>query len=280
MESYTFLFRVPGWIIALVIFVVCFLVAEGGYQLGKRHAAAKRDSTGDSESAARAKYKKDHLGAAQAAIAALLGLLLAFTLSMSVSRFETRKLAVVDEANAVGTAYLRTDLLPEPQRTLSVRAFAEYVDVRLQLASPERYLSEASNLQERATSLQQQLWSLGVSAAELDQRAVTYGLYLQSLNEMIDSAGRREAGLRNHVPEPVLYVIFVVAFAMLGVMGYTSGLSGGRSLVAEVVITFVVTAVMFVILDFDRPFRGVIRVNQQSLEDVRALIEQGVRLLR
>jgi hypothetical protein len=72
--------------------------------------------------------------------------------------------------------------------------------------------------------------SLGVSAAELDQRAVTYGLYLQSLNEMIDSAGRREAGLRNHVPEPVLYVIFVVAFAMLGVMGYTSGLSGGRAL--------------------------------------------------
>ncbi len=278
MNDFTFLFNVPSWIVAVVIFAVCFLAAEGGYRLGKRHIAGRGDSAGEAESAARAKYKKDHLGSAQAAIAALLGLLLAFTVSMSVDRFESRKLAVVDEANAIGTAYLRTDLLPEPQRTISVAAFAQYVDIRLQLASPERYLSEASGLQERATALQQQLWSLGVSAAELDKRAVTYGIYLEALNEMIDAAGRREAGLRNYVPEPVLYLIFVVALAMLGIMGYASGVSGGRSFVAEVVIAFVVAAVIFIILDFDRPFRGIVMVNQQSMEQVRDLIAQGLPL--
>ena len=278
MREYGLLFGVPAWIIAVVIFAVCFLVAEGGYRLGKRHAAARGEPAGDAEGTARARYKKDHLGAAQAAIAALLGLLLAFTVSMSVGRFETRKLAVVDEANAIGTAYLRTDLLPEPQRTQSVAAFAEYVDIRLQLASPERYLSEASGLRERADELQQQLWSMGVSASELDIRATTYSIYLEALNEMIDSATRREAGLRNHVPEPVIYLIFVVALSMMGIMGYASGVSGGRSFVAEVVVALVVAAVIFIILDFDRPFRGVVTVGQQSIEEVRDLIARGLSL--
>jgi hypothetical protein len=278
MREFGLLFGVPAWIIAVVIFAVCFLVAEGGYRLGKRHAIVRAESTGDAEGAARSRYKKDHLGAAQAAVAALLGLLLAFTVSMSVDRFESRKLAVIDEANAIGTAYLRTDLLPEPQRTQSVAAFAEYVDIRLQLASPERYLSEASGLQQKAAELQQQLWSLGVSVSELDIRATTYSIYLEALNEMIDSAARREAGLRNHVPEPVIYLIFVVAFSMLGIMGYASGVSGGRSFVAEVVVALVVAAVIFIILDFDRPFRGLVTVNQQSIEQVRDLIARGLLL--
>ena len=116
-----------------------------------------------------------------------------------------------------------------------------------------------------------------MAVAEQDQRAVTTGLYIQAVNEMIDSAARRDAGLRNHVPESTMYTV-AVAVLTLGVMGYTSGLTGGRSLVATLILSLVITVVVFVILDFDRPYRGIITVNQQSMVEVRDAIRLGLPL--
>jgi hypothetical protein len=260
-----FLFGVSAWIIAVVVFAVCFTAAEVGYRLGRRGAKSGI-------------AKKEHLGAVQAAAAALLGLLLAFSVSMAVTRFEARKVAVVDEANAIGTAYLRASLLPEPQRTQAEEAFEKYVDVRLELARPDWYLDSSSGLREEEQVLQRELWSLGVAVAEQDQRAVTTGLYIQAVNETIDSAARRDAGLRNHVPESTMYMIFAVAVLTLGLTGYTSGLTGGRSLVATLILSLIITAVVFVILDFDRPYRGIITVNQQSMVELRDAIRLGLPL--
>ena len=109
----------------------------------------------------------------QTAIFALLGLLLAFSFSMAASRYENRKQDVVQEANAIGTAYLRTDLLPEPQRTATADLFRQYTDVRLELARSDWYTSAAVPLREKAATLQRELWAQGVAAAEGDQRAVT-----------------------------------------------------------------------------------------------------------
>lgn len=265
MESFTFLFGTSAWIVTLIVFVACSSAAEVGYRLGVRGTASNS-------------HTREHLGATQAAAAALLGLLLAFSVSMAVSRFEARKAAVVDEANAIGTAYLRASLLPEPSRTEAGAAFARYVDVRLELARPDWYLSATSALRDEEQSLQRQLWSLGVAVAEQDRRAVTTGLYLEAVNEMIDSAGRRDAGLRNHVPESVVYMIFAVAVLTLGIIGYASGLSGGRSLVAALILSFIITAVVFVILDFDRPYRGVVTISQQSMLDLKESIGRGLPL--
>ena len=95
---------------------------------------------------------------------------------------------------------------------------------------------------------------------------------------MIDSAGRRDAGLKNHVPESVIYVIFAVALITLGMLGYSPGLSGGRSFVATILMSVVVVVVVFVILDFDRPYRGLITVSQQSLIDLRNSMDLGLPL--
>lgn len=263
MESFSFLFGVAAWVVALTLFGVCFGVSEVGYRLGRRGS-----STGG--------LRKEHYVAVQAMVAALLGLLLAFTVSMAVSRFESRKAAVVDESNAIGTAFLRVSLLPESEQSRTVDLFREYVDMRLEVAGPERYGSPAQALVERQVDLQRQLWSVGVVAAQDDQKAVTTGLFLQAANEMIDSAGRRDATLRNHVPESLLFTIFAVALATLYVIGYVSGMSAGRSLVASLVLSMVVAIVVFAILDFDRPYRGVITVSQQSMLDLRAFIEAGL----
>lgn len=255
------LFTVNTWLIVLIVFAVCLLAAEVGFLLGRRGARTSG-------------AKKEHLGAVQAAAAALLGLLLAFSVSMAVSRFETRKVAVVDEANAVGTAYLRASLLPQPQRGRAERLFERYVAVRLQLARPDWYLSGAHGLREEEQALQNQLWSLGVQVAEQDRRAVTTGLYVDALNRMIDSAASRDAGLRNHVPESLVLLIAAVAVLTLGIMGYTSGLAGARSLPAVVILSLMIAAVVFVILDFDRPYRGIVTVSQQSMVEVQQTIER------
>lgn len=263
MWSIAVLFTVSAWVIAFIVFLACLAAAEVGYLLGRRGA---RSGSG----------KKEHLGAVQAAAAALLGLLLAFSVSMAVARFETRKAAVVEEANAVGTAHLRASLLPEPQRSEAQRLFARYVEVRLELARPDWYLNAEHDLRDEEVAIQEQQWALGVEAAEQDPRAVTNGLYLDALNEMIDSASRRDHGLRNHVPESLIYLIVAVATLTLGIMGYVSGLSGGRSIVAVVVLSLMITAVLFVIVDFDRPYRGLLTVSQLSMVEVQESIERGL----
>lgn len=265
MWSFAVLFAVSTWVVAFIVFLACLAAAEVGYLLGRRGAKSGT-------------AKKEHMGAVQAAVAALLGLLLAFSVSMAVSRFETRKAAVVDEANAIGTAHLRASLLPEPQRSQAERLFARYVEVRLELARPDWYLNAEHDLRDEETALQQQQWSLGAEVAEQDRRAVTSGLYLEALNEMIDSAARRDHGLRNHVPESLIYLIGAVAMLTLGLMGYVSGLAGGRSLTAVVVLSLMITAVLFVILDFDRPYRGILTVSQLSMVEVQETIERGLPL--
>jgi hypothetical protein len=273
MESFTFLFGSPGWLVGVLLLLGCVAASELGYRLGGREVKRGGDAP-----KATSLPKRDHLGAVQAVVAALLGLLLAFSVSMAVGRFEDRKAAVVDESNCIGTAYLRVSLLPEPQRTEVESLFKEYTDVRLELARPDWFLSDTSGLRDKAAELQRQIWAIGVEVAQFDQRAVTTGLFVSSVNEMIDSAGRRDAGLKNHVPEPVVYVIIVVALACLGIVGYSSGLTGGRSLTATLIIAAVVAMVVFIILDFDRPYRGLITVSQQSLIDLRNSMDLGLPL--
>lgn len=265
VESFTFLFGTEVWVVALVFLLACFGASEGAYRLSRGRMA-----TG--------KLRKDHYVYVQAMVAALLGLLLAFTVSMAVSRFEDRKTAVVEESNAIGTAFLRAALLPEAAQSRAVEAFKDYLIVRLELARPHLYLRGLSDVAEKEVPLQRELWSLGVSAAHDDPGAVSVGLYLGAVNEMIDSAARRDAGLRNHVPESVIYMIIVVSLVVMGIIGYLSGITGGRSVVATLTLAAVVAVVLFVIMDFDRPYRGVITVSQQSMFDLQDLMEQGLPL--
>ena len=150
------------------------LAAEGGYRLG-RFMKPRTDET------ARSVVFNIH-----AAILGLLGLLLAFTFSMAVARYEMRKQLVLDEANTIGTAYLRARLLPEPQRTDVARLFQEYVDARLQFHQEGEGPDGRREDNDKADRLQDQLWARAVAAGESDPRSVTTGLFIQALNDVID----------------------------------------------------------------------------------------------
>ncbi len=244
----------PLWALLVATLVGILLAVEGGYRLGRLRGA-------------RSKHEKEApVGGMVAAELGLLAFLLAFTFGMAASRYEARRHVLLDETNAIGTAYLRAGLLPESHRAEVRRLLREYVDVRL--AAVQEGSFEAGI--RRSNELQGRLWSEAVAAAEKDPRSVSSGLFLQALNEVIDlHAKRLMLAVRNRIPPPVWAVLLAVAVLSFGAMGYHEGLTGtGRSpAVLAIALTF--AAVIWLIADLDRPQLGLLRVSQQPMIELR-----------
>lgn len=203
--------------LVLALFVVLLLAGEAGYRYGRRSRSGTDDRT------------RSQAVTIQGAILGLLALLLGFTFAMAISRFDSRKELVVEEANAIGTAYLRARLLPEPERTEVLRLLRGYVDARLETTRRGPDPPSAPGEDGSVTRLQELLWLQAIAATEKDRRAVPAGLFVQSLSRVIEIAGKREAALENHVPDSVLFLLFLVATLSVAVVGYGCGLGSGRS---------------------------------------------------
>ena len=158
----------------------------------------------------------------------LLAFMLAFTFGLAASRFDVRRGLVIDEANAIGTTYLRAGLLPEPHRSDVRSLLREYVDVRLEAVQPGK-LSQSIG---RSEELHARLWAHAVAVGEKNPGSIVVGLFIASLNEVIDLHAKRLAlGVRNRIPGTIWAALYFVAIIGTSVMGYHAGLAGsGRSL--------------------------------------------------
>jgi len=244
--------------------VFLFLVViEVGWRLGFRHRR------GDDEAA------KSHVTALQSALLGLLALLLGFTFAMAVSRFDTRKSLVLEESNAIGKAYWRSQLISEAHRTGLARQLKQYVAARLDFhaAGNDRARLDAAN----ATSLrlEQEIWKSAGSAQNDDQKSTTTLLFIQALNDMFDVNEKRRVALENHVPDPVLYLLLGVSVGALGFMAYGAGLSGRRRLVSTGIFAALIALVLTFIVDIDRPHSGLIVVSQESMVRLKAILDQA-----
>ena len=157
------LYEADEYLVWLLLLVALGAAAEGGYWLGRRAKA----HTGEGAQAA-----KDHTQEIQTAVFAVLGLLLAFTYSMAISRFDDRKQALTVETTAIQTAYLRTDLLPAPLQTTETALLRQYVDLRLASARPDWYLD--THLRDQTHALQQQMWAPAAAAAKQDRNRTPF----------------------------------------------------------------------------------------------------------
>jgi hypothetical protein len=249
--------------LVLGLLVVLLLAGEAGYRYGRKSRARTDD------------LSRSQAVTIQAAILGLLGLLLGFTFAMAVARFDSRKQLVVAEANAIGTAYLRARLLPEPERTEVVKLLRQYIDARLETTRLGPDLPSAKELEVRVAGLQELLWSQAIAATERDRRAVSTGLFVQSLNEVIDIAGKRDAALENHIPDSVLVLLFLVTTLCVAVVGYGCGLGSGRTLFAMLALSGLITVVVLIIIDLDRSRQGLIRVSEKSMVDLRQQLDRA-----
>ena len=256
-----FMYHISTIRIAAILFVAMLLAIEVGYYFGRRIRLSADDGF------------KSHVNAIAASLVGILALLLGFTLSLSLQRFDRRSEVVVDEANAIGTAYLRAQLLPASVRGSVQELLREYLDVRVQ-ASGITLTEDAERGPRLAKAVQAQatLWEYARVAAEQDPNPVTSGLFIQSLNELIDTYGKRRATLDRHVPELVLFLLFGT-FLMAGVVvGYSAGLAGHRASFVTYILVALIAVLVFIILDLDRPRRGLIRVSQESLINLQSAI--------
>jgi hypothetical protein len=208
----------------------------------------------------------------QSAVFGLLALMIGFTFAVSLSRFEARRDAVLNEANAIGTTALRARLLPEPQRSETLKLLREYVKIRLEITQRPMSETELSTAVERSNTVQEAIWQQAMAMAAKDTGMVPTGLFIQTLNEMIDNQEKRLAAVRNRLPNVVLLALFALAAIGTGFSGYTSGLENRDSRIPNLITVLVLSGVILLILDLDRPNTGFFKVSQQPMNDTAASI--------
>lgn len=256
-------YRLDPLLICLVLIGVLVAASEIGFWIKKRMARGGPDSIG-----------KTDIALIIGAVLTLLALLLGFTYSMSEGRFEERRQLVIDEANAIGTTYLRAKTLPEPRSSEIQRLLREYTALRVESAGrmeddPER-IRETGN---REKLLQNMLWSHAAALARESPNPVI-STFLVPLNEMIDLYAKRLAAFRNRVPFPIYVVLLIVSAVALSLIGYYLGSHRQGALIVTAMLALLVASVMWLIMDLDQPMRGAIRTNQQSLIDLNQDLSQ------
>src|SRR5678815_676912 len=254
------MYDINAGLIAAVLLAVVLAAIEIGFRIGRRNRGAALDDD-----------DKAHINATQASTLGILALLLAFTFSLSLQRFDTRSDAMVDEANAIGTAYLRAQMLPAPLRDETQALLRDYVDVRVEAGHVSIINDdEWAALMAKAGSLQNALWDKARRAAEANPSPVPSGMFVQATNDLIDSFGRRDAALHRHVPEVVLFLLIGTFLITSAIVGFSGGVIGRRPPLVSFAMVLLIVVLVFVILDLDRSIRGVIVVSEKNLLDLQA----------
>jgi hypothetical protein len=244
--------------------VLLIAVLAGSVAIGVLAGRAVRDRPGT---------RHETAGVVQGALLGLVGLLLAFGLSMAVGRYESRRALVVQEANDIGTTYLRAQLLAEPERSRSTELLEDYTDAAIEIADAvpgtAPYRAAVANLER----LQGELWTLATDAVTGDPVGTGPRLYVETLNNMIDTHTSRVASLGNRVPTPVMVLLVFGSAIAVGVLAFYLTLLG-KGLATSLITAAVVLIILFVSFDLDRPRRGFIQVPDAPLVQLRDSFEQ------
>lgn len=253
MHSHSPLDALPLWGLFLAILLLVLLSVEGGYRLGQYRRSRSEEE------------KEAPVGAMVGATLGLLAFLLAFTFGLAATRFDTRRQVLLEEANAIGTTYLRAGMLPDRREAIRT-LLRDYVETRLEAV-------RSSNVTEgirRAEHLHDQLWAQAVALGETNPTSIVVGLFIQSLNEVIDLHAKRvTAGLRSRIPGAIWVALFAVAVLSLAAMGYHAGLARTSRSLAALAVALTFSTVIGLIADLDRPQEGVLKVSQQALIDLQ-----------
>lgn len=242
----------PIWVVFVGTVVVLGAAAKAGHLIGARMRARLGEAA------------PPDLGAALGGLLGLLALLLAFTFAMAGQRYDWRKALVVDEANAIGTAWLRADLIPEPQAAQARQVLRAYAQARADVIEASRRAEAIA----RSERLQSELWGI-TRAAAAAAPTPTVALFVVAVNEVIDVHGLRvQAALRNRIPPTIFVTLLAVAILVMAATGYAGGLTRERSSLSSILLVLVLAVVITLILDLDRPYDGLLTVSQQAIVDV------------
>jgi len=241
----------PLTVIALAILAALLAAATLGYRghLWLLHRSGQTEAE-----------SHDHL---LSAVLGLLALLLGFTFSLALNRYEVRRDLVVQEANAIGTTWLRVQILEPPNRAAISGLLRAYLDTRLSWSEADAGASAAT------AALQQKLWAATGQAVRSESNLQLSRAVMDAMNQSFDLASARSAARLAHVPDRVLTVLLLYAVLSAAMLGYTSAAKGRPQRIATISVLVLVTLALVMILDIDRPRSGAIQVSQQPLEELK-----------
>ena len=238
---------IPGVFVLLV--VILLAAYEIGFRVGRWwQIKTPEETTGPTD-------------ALVGSIIAFLAFLLAITMGMASDRFDTRRALVLDETNAIGTAYLRAGYLPAPYSEQSQQLLREYVPLRINTDDRETLAANFA----RSVAIQRELWTMVEEMAATESSDV-FALYIESVNDVIDLHTSRETAIVfARVPETVVILLILGSGITLGMVGYSAGLTTRRSPLTAAVLVVLLSVVLTLVVDLDRPRNGFLQVSQQPI---------------
>ena len=245
-----YLFSLPLWVFLLVTISIIYAGLETGHWFGKRHI------TGDERG-------KDELGSLVAAMLGLLGFILAITFGTQLSRFDTGKALLLEEANAIQTTWLRAGMMPDPYREEARTILRDYVEVR---ADTNRDVGARITESE---AMQSRLWEICLKGtAKMDER-YPHEILLESLNDLINLHEQRvTVSVVQRMPAAFWIVLFALTVLTFGLAGYQAGASDNVRTAARPIAVIGFSLLVLLIADLDRPGRGALRFDNHPLYEV------------
>jgi len=244
------------WLVLIIVGLSLLVLTEIGFRAGLR-LFIKKDEP-----------RRGQIGTIQGAVLGLLALLLGFTFSMAVARYESRRDLVLQEANAIGTSYLRASFLPEAHARAIEDLLRRYVEARLSFDSAGRNVTELAVAETETSKLQHELWEQTIAATKEAPSPIT-ATFINALNDTIDLDATRLHALRARVPGAVWLLLLIVAGAGCFATGYSAGASSERNVFSDVMLPLLLAVVITIIADFDRPNHGLIGISPQPLLDLK-----------
>lgn len=253
--NYAVLYALVAAAMTVTILAGVPLIAWAGHSLGRRRLTGEAPVRG--------------LAAIEGAAFALLGLLIAFTFGNAYSRLSARRALIVDEANAIGTAYLRLDFLPPAARTSLQSKFRDYVDARLDYWHHANERQAAYEDLARVSRLQKEIWTEVLRASEGDSDS--RWLLVPALNEMFDLTTTRLSMLLAHPPPLIFIMLVLLTLTCSGMVGFAQ--AKAATLNWHYIGTFagVIALTLYVILDIEYPRFGLITLDaaNEFIENLR-----------
>ena len=250
----------PLWLFFPITVALVLASVSAGHWLGGRIRGREADET------------ERPAGTIVGSNFALLAFILAFTFNMAASRFDARKVLLLEEVSAIGTTYLRSEFLPDPERSAAQKRLAEYIDIRAEDVMDADSLPQAIV---RSEELHYQLWTQVIDLVKQDRDSAIIRLYVQSLNDVIDFHTKRvTVGTKYQIPGIVWLTLYFMTILATAAMGFQLGLAEGRSRTMSVVLTLSFSAVILLIADLDRAGEGLVRLNQSPIVELQQQVHR------
>ena len=206
--------------------------------------------------------EREDFGVILAATLTLLGLIIGFSFSMAISRYDQRKNLEEEEANAIGTEYLRADLLPTANAEKVRGLLKGYLEQRV-LFYETRWVRDLAPINTRTAELQTELWNAVKEPAETERSSVQ-ALTVSGMNDVLNSQGYTQAAWWNRIPIPAWGLMWLIAICCNVMIGYYVRQKKGHW-VRLIVMPLVVAVSFLLIADIDSPRGGIIRVQPRNL---------------